>query len=285
MLLTLATVWGGSFFFAEIVLEDVGPLTLTFLRVLLAVPVLGAWLLWRRIRVPSSIRFWAGCAMMGALNNVVPFSLLFWGQSQMASGLAAILNATTAMFGAVVAGVLLRDEPLTPNKLMGAGVGLLGVMVIMGPGLLRGLDPTDLAQLAILGAALSYAFASVWGRVAMSGTSVQANAFGMLVCSACLAVPLMVIYEGVPSLSLNAGTWAALLALATVSTAAAYLLYFAILKSAGAANLMLVTLLVPAFAVALGTIFLEERLPLLAYGGFACIALGLVITDGRLVQR
>ena len=285
MLLTLASVWGGSFFFAEIALGEIGPFTLTFLRVLLSVTVLGAWLLWHRIPVPIDVRFWAGCCVMGALNNVIPFSLLFWGQSQMESGLAAILNGMTAIFAAVVAGVLLKDEPLTRNKLIGAGVGLAGVMVIMGPGLIRGIDPSDLAQLAILGATISYAFASVWGRIALSKARVEANALGMLVCSAVLSVPMMLWGEGVPSVSMSAGTWGALLALATVSTAMAYVLYFAILNSAGAANLMLVTLLVPAFAVALGAAFLAERMPPQVYIGFAIIALGLLITDGRLARR
>ncbi|MEO0751504.1 MAG: DMT family transporter [Pseudomonadota bacterium] len=285
MLLALACVWGGSFFFAELALSEVGPFTLTFLRVLLAVPVLGAWLLLRRVSLPMTAGFWSGCLVMGALNNVIPFSLLFWGQSQMESGLAAILNSTTAMFGAVVAGLLLADEPLTRAKLTGAAVGLSGVMVIMGPGLLEGLDPTDLAQLAILGAAISYAFASVWGRVALSGTRVEANAFGMLVCSAVLALPAMVLMEGVPNGAMSAGTWGALVALASLSTAVAYVLYFAILGSAGAANLMLVTLLVPAVAVALGAGFLGERLPPQAYAGFVVIVVGLVITDGRVGRR
>ncbi|MEO1285011.1 MAG: DMT family transporter [Pseudomonadota bacterium] len=285
MLFALASVWGGSFFFAEIALDEIGPFTLTFLRVSLAVPVLGAWLLWRRIRIPGTVSFWAGCCVMGALNNVIPFSLLFWGQNQMESGLAAILNGMTAIFAPIIAGAILKDEPLTRNKLMGAGVGLGGVMVIMGPGLIRGIDPSDLAQLAILGATISYAFASVWGRVGLSKARAEANAFGMLVCSAILSLPMMLWIEGAPSLTMNAGTWGALLALATVSTAMAYVLYFAILNSAGAANLMLVTLLVPAFAVALGAAFLAERMPPQVYIGFAIIALGLLITDGRLSRR
>ncbi|MEM6588704.1 MAG: DMT family transporter [Pseudomonadota bacterium] len=284
MLFTLASLWGGSFFFAEIVLAELGPFTLTFLRVLFAVPVLGAWLMLRHIPVPLTWRFWAGCLVMGALNNTLPFSLLFWGQSQMESGLAAILNATTAIFGAFVAGALLADEPLTRGKVIGAVVGLMGVMVILGPGLLRGLDPTDLAQLAILGAAVSYAFASVWGRVGMPSARVEANAFGMLVCSSMLALPMMIAEAG-PAMPSQAVTWAALLALSVFSTATAYLLYFAILKSAGAANLMLVTLLVPAVAIALGALILEERLPPQAYAGFAIIALGLLITDGRVFRR
>ncbi len=284
MLLALATVWGGSFFFAEIALDDLPPLTLTFHRVLWALPVLGAWLWWRGIALPKGWRTWGGCLVMGLLNNALPFSLIFWGQSQMDSGLAAILNGMTAIFGAVVAGLLLRDEPLTQNKIMGAIVGLLGVLVIMGPGLLTGFDPFNLAQLAILGAAVSYAFASVWGRVAMAGGSPEANAFGMLVCSAGLMLPVMLWVEGPPQFEMSGQTVAALVGLAALSTASAYVLYFNILRRAGAANLMLVTLLVPAVAVALGALVLGERLETRAFAGFAFIALGLIITDGRALR-
>jgi drug/metabolite transporter (DMT)-like permease len=218
---------------------------------------------------------------MGALNNALPFSLIFWGQSQMDSGLAAILNGTTAVFGAVVAGILLKDEPLTRAKILGAMVGLLGVLVIMGPDLLKGFSIFNLAQLAILAGALSYSLASVWGRVALSGAAPEANAFGMLACSTILMVPVVLWVDGPPRIDLPVLTWASILALAALSTASAYVLYFNILKRAGAANLMLVTLLVPGVAVALGAAFLGERLSVQAFTGFGLIALGLMITDGR----
>lgn len=281
MLLALAAVWGGSFFFAEIALEEVPPLTVTLHRVVWAVPIL--WLVVRvkGIAIPRRPAVWGAYLVMGALNNAIPFSLIFWGQTQIDSGLASILNGTTAVFGAVVAGILLADERLTPRKLLGAGFGLLGVAAIMGVDLLRGLDPTNLAQLAVLGAALSYAFASVWGKVALKGIAPEMNALGMLTGSAILMTPVVLMTDGVPQLALSPGTWAALLALAGLSTAVAYLLYFGILVRAGAANLMLVTLMIPPFAVGLGAAFLGERLSPAGFAGFGLITLGLIITDGR----
>lgn len=285
MLIALAAVWGGSFFFAEVALRELPPLTITLHRVVWAVPILLVILRLRRIPLPRAPRIWGAYLVMGALNNAIPFSLIFWGQQQIDSGLASILNGTTAMFGAVVAGLLLKDEPLTANKLAGAALGLVGVAVIMGPGVLTGLDPSNFAQLAIIGAALSYAFASVWGKTTLGGQPPLMNAAGMLMGSVVLMLPLALMVDGVPSLSLMPATWGALIGVAALSTALAYVLYFAILLRAGAANLMLVTLLIPPFAIGLGAAFLNERLPASAFAGFAVIALGLAVTDGRLFAR
>ena len=259
MMAALATVWGGSFFLAEIALNHVPPLTITLHRVAWALPVLFLVIRLRGIAIPRSPRIWGAYLVMGALNNAIPFSLIFWGQTRIDSGLAAILNGTTAVFAAVVAGLVLADEPLTPRKIIGALFGLAGVAAVMGPGALSGLDPANLAQLAILGAALSYAFASVWGRAMLSGTPPEMNALGMLTGSTLLMLPLVLLTDGAPTLALPPGAWAALLALSTLSTALAYLLYFGILARAGAANLMLVTLMIPPIAVALGAGLLGER--------------------------
>ena len=281
MLLALAAVWGGSFFFAEIALQEVPPLTVTLFRVFLAVPVLLFVVLWRGVSIPVSLRTWGAYLVMGALNNAIPFSLIFWGQTTIDSSLASILNGTTAVFGAVVAGLLLADEPLLPRKIAGAVMGVLGVSVIMGFDALTQLDAKNLAQLAVLGAALSYAFASVWGKITLAGNAPEMNALGMLTGSTVLMIPIAIWSDGLPVLNLSAGVWVSIFSLSILSTAVAYLLYFAILVRAGSANLMLVTLLIPPFAIGLGVAFLGERLGPEAWAGFALIALGLVITDGR----
>ncbi|MBX2824152.1 MAG: DMT family transporter [Gammaproteobacteria bacterium] len=285
LLLGLAAVWGGSFFFAEIALVEVPPLTIALHRIFWAVPALWLVLWLKNVPVPRSPGTWACYLVMGALNNAIPFSLIFWGQTAIEAGLASILNGTTAVFGAVVAGLLLADEPLTGRKLLGAGFGLLGVAVIMGLDALTNFDLRNLAQLAILGAALSYAFASVWGKRFLAGHPPVSNAFGMLVGSTILMIPTVLLVEGTPSFSLSAGVWTTLLALAILSTAVAYLLYFEILVRAGSANLMLVTLLIPPIAVTLSSVFLGETLGSEAWWGFGLIAIGLAVTDGRLFRR
>ncbi len=285
LLLLLAAVWGGSFFFAEIALREVPPLTITLHRVFWAVPILALIVRLRKIIVPRSNRVWGAYLVMGALNNAIPFSLIFWGQTQIESGLASILNGTTAMFGAVVAGLLLVDEPLTTKKIVGAGLGIVGVAFIMGPDVLTGFNPSNLAQLAVIGGALSYAFASVWGKTTLAGQPPLMNALGMLLGSTVLMIPIVFVVDGPPQLALSADVWGALLGVAVLSTALAYFLYFAILEKAGAANLMLVTLLIPPFAIGLGVLFLDERMAPEAWIGFAIIALGFAVTDGRLFSR
>jgi len=285
MLVGLAAVWGGSFFFAEIALREVPPLTITLHRVFWAVPILAFIVRMKGIIVPRSMRVWGAYLVMGALNNAIPFSLIFWGQTQIESGLASILNGTTAMFGAVVAGLVLADEPLTAKKIVGATLGIVGVAFIMGPGVLTDFNPSNLAQLAIIGAALSYAFASVWGKTTLAGHPPLMNALGMLTGSTLLMIPIVLVFDGVPEITLSAGVWGALLGVAALSTALAYFLYFAILAKAGAANLMLVTLLIPPFAIGLGVLFLGERMGLEAWIGFAIIAVGFAVTDGRLFSR
>ncbi len=282
LLAALALVWGGSFFFAEIALRELPPLTITLFRVALALPVLFLVVRLKGIAIPRGVRIWSAYLGMGALNNAIPFSLIFWGQTQIESGLASILNGTTAMFGAVVAGLLLKDEPLTPQKLTGAGLGFLGVAVIMGPAALTSLDPRNLAQLAVLAAAFSYALASVWGKLFLGGQPPLMNALGMVTGSTVLMLPLVLYIDGVPRFELSIDVWGALIGIAVLSTALAYLMYFEILRRAGSANLMLVTLLIPPVAVALGAGFLGEQLGTEAFIGFVIIGLGLVVTDGRL---
>ena len=285
MLLVLAAVWGGTFFFAEITLQEVPPLTITLLRVALAIPFLAAIVIKRAIKIPRSTRIWGAYLVMGALNNAIPFSLIFWGQTQITSGLASILNATTALFAAVVAGLLLKDEPLTAKKMIGAALGILGVAFIMGPSALTDFNPSDLGQVAVLCATLSYAFAGVWGKTALSSQPPLMNALGMLIGSTALMIPAVLWYDGVPILSLSIHVWAALVCMAVLSTALAYVLYFAILARAGAANMLLVTLLIPPFAIALGVIFLGETISAQVWIGFMIIALGFAVTDGRLFAR
>lgn len=282
MLLLLATVWGGSFFFGEVALREVPPLTLTLHRVIWAVPILVLIVLFKGISVPRSPRIWGAYLVMGALNNAIPFSLLFWGQTQIESGLVSILNGTTAMFAAVVAGLLLPDEALTAKKVIGAGLGIAGVAFIMGPSALTNFNLSNLAQLAILGATLSYAFAGVWGKTALAGQLPLMNALGMLIGSTVLMIPIVLVFDGRPNLALSLGVWGALIGMAVLSTALAYFLYFAILVRAGAANLLLVTLLIPPVAIGLGAVFLDERIGVEAWIGFVIIGLGFAVTDGRL---
>lgn len=284
LLLTLSGLWGGSFIFNEVLLEQLQPLTIVLGRVGLAAFALNLLVVARGLRMPRSGHAWLPFLIMGAINNMIPFSLIVWGQTRIGSSLAAILNATTPLFTVLVAHLLTRDERLTPRRLGGALLGFAGVIVLIGPGVLRGIDGQIVAQLAVVGAALSYAFAGVFGR-RFRHSPPMITAAGQLTGSVLLMIPLALIVdrpwtEPVPEVK----TWVAWLSLALLSSALAYVIYFRILATAGASNVILVTLLVPVSATVLALAFLGESIRRLEITGMALIALGLAVTDGRLLR-
>src|SRR5262245_21925325 len=189
LLCALSTLWGGSFFFAKIAVSALPPLTLVLARVGIGAVVLNALVIARRERIPHGWRVWAALFAMGALNNLVPFALLFWGQTHITSGLASILNATTPLFTVLLAHALTRDERLTRRRLAGVLLGLGGTVVMIGPEALRGVSTDLLAQLACLGAAVSYAFAAIFGRRFVTMPPLV-TATGQLTASTVMAMPL-----------------------------------------------------------------------------------------------
>ncbi|MDZ4095822.1 MAG: DMT family transporter [Paracoccaceae bacterium] len=284
-LMALAGIWGASFICNRIALNEVGVLTTVAFRVAGASAVLWLWVAWRGYSLPRAPSVWVSLLVMGVLNNVLPFTLITWGQLTIPSGLAAILNAGTAIFGVLLAALLFRDEKLTARKAVGVALGFGGVVTVIGAKALTHLDLTSVAQLALICASLSYAFAAAWGRVRLHGLQPQVAAAGMLTGSTLVMIPAALLQEGLPVLQHTAQVWAALVYLALISTALAYLLYYRVMAMAGVGNLSLVTLLVAPVAVLLGALILHEALPLRAYAGFALLALGLMVIDGRLVAR
>jgi drug/metabolite transporter (DMT)-like permease len=284
LLATLSVLWGGSFFFAEVALAELRPLTVVLCRVGFAALVLVALVYATGRRLPCRASQWRAFFAMGGLNNLIPFILIVWGQTHIASGLASILNATTPVFTVVLAHLLTRDERMTPNRLAGVLLGLAGVAVMIGPEALEGLGPHLAAQLAVLGAALSYAFAGIYGR-RFQGEPPLVVAAGQVTASSALVLPLALVVDRPWTVPLpGAETWAAIAGLAVLSTALAYVIFFRILAAAGATNLLLVTLLIPVSAILLGTLVLGERLEAGQLAGMAVIGLGLLAIDGRPLQ-
>ena len=281
LLLTLTVLWGGTFLFQKVALAALPPFTVLLARVVLAAAALGVTLVATGHRLPAPGRAWLAFATMATLNNVIPFSLILWGQTRIASGLAAILNACVPLFTAVLAHFLTPDERLTPRRVAGVLLGLVGVVWMIGPSSLRGLGADVLAHLAVLAAGISYAFAGIYGR-RFAGTSPLVTATGQVTAAAVLTLPLALAVDRPWSLGVpGARVRLALLGLAIISTALGYVVYFRILATAGATNLLLVTLLMPAIAVALGASVLGERLAPRHLGGMALIAAGLALIDGR----
>ncbi len=283
-LLLLASIWGASFVSIRVALDEIGPLTSVAHRTGWAMLVLWVVALAGRAPIPSGWRIWGAFVVMGMLNNVIPFSLMAWGQLHIPTGLTAILNAGTAIFGVIAAAIAFRDERLTVRRAIGVGMGFLGVATALGLGSLAALDLRSLAQLAVIGGTISYACASVWARKALGGLSPQVAAAGMLTGSTLVMLPLAWMFEGPLTLQLEPRTWTAIAYYALAATALAYLLYYRVLAMAGSGNLMLCTLLIAPIAILLGAVLLGEDLKPRAYLGFALLALGLLVLDGRLFR-
>ena len=287
LLVLLSLLWGGSFFFIGVAVRELPPLSIVAGRVLLAAGVLWLVVLLTRQAFPWRGEVLRAFVVMGFLNNLLPFTLIVWGQTHIAGGLASILNATTPLFTVLIAHVATQDERLNLNKALGMLMGFLGVVVLMGWELLaRGGDHV-MAELAVICAALSYAVAGIYGRrFAAMGLAPITTATGQLTASALLLLPLALFWDRPWTLSVpTVPVWLALSALAILSTSLAYILYFRILKTAGATNLLLVTFLIPVSAVSLGVFFLDESLAAQHMVGMALIGAGLLILDGRWVRR
>lgn len=291
MLLLLSFLWGGSFFFIGVAVTELPPLTIVFLRVGLAAVTLWAIALFSGYKAPRSIAVWRAFALMGLVSNAVPFSLIVWGQTHIGAGLASIINAATPLFTILIAGLFLADEHMTTQKIIGVMAGLTGVIVLIGPSALLELgfdmDKSTLAQLAIIGAALSYGCATVFGRrFKAMGISPFHTAAGQATASTLILFPLVMMIERPYELATpSAPVWLSILGLAVFSTALAYILFFRILESSGATNVVLVTFLVPVTANFLGWLVLDEQLYGRYFVGMAIIGLGLAVIDGRLWAR
>lgn len=284
-LFLLALIWGGSFLSIRVALDEVPFVTSVAHRVFWAALILWGYVLLRRMPLPRSPRIWAALFVMGLLNNFIPFSLMAWGQLYISTGLTSVFNAGTAIFGVLVAALLLADERLTLRKLAGSCAGVFGVATAIGLDSLRNVDITSLAQLAVIGGTISYAFAGVWARRTMAGLSPQVAAAGMLTGSAAVMVPAAFLIDGAPRTDLSPTTIGAIAYYVIFATAGAYLLYYRILAAAGSANTLIVTLLIPPVAIVLGAVVLGERLSPNVYVGLALLAVGLMILDGRLLRR
>lgn len=283
--LALSVIWGSAFFFIVIILRDVPPNTMVFLRVALAVPPLLLWLKFKGETFPLDWANWRNFLLIGALNVTVPYILFAYGQLHISSGLASVLNATTPLWGVLVAHLFTRDERATPGRIAGVLVGFAGVAVMVGGGQPGASGSAALAQIACVLATLFYALASIVGRrMGDSGLSAMQIATGQVAAAALLMIPVVLATE-TPWNGPMPGPdiWAAALALSVISTSLAYVLYFRLVASAGASNSLLITFLIPVTAILLGVAFLGEQMTGRQLTGMALVALGLGVLDGRVL--
>jgi drug/metabolite transporter (DMT)-like permease len=286
LLVLLAVLWGGSYFYVGVAIKMLSPLEIAAFRV-----TLGALLLYLVVRLtgakmPRDRGTWGAFFVMGLANNVIPFNLIGWAQSHVASGLAAILNATTPLFAVIFAHYLTTDERMTPARVAGVAIGFGGVVIMIGPDAVTGAATDLLADLALLLASVFYALSPIYGRrFGRAGQPPLVTATGQFTAAAVMMVPLALVIDRPWTLAMpGPGVWASLLGLGILSSALAYIIFYRILAAAGAVNLMLVTFLVPVTAILLGALFLGEHLAVNHFLGMACIGLGLAAIDGRALR-
>lgn len=286
-LILLSVLWGGSFFFIEVLVAYLPPLTIVTIRVGLAAIILWIIVLSRGLALPATGKQWLSLCVLGFLNNALPFCLIVWGQTQINSGLASIFNATTPFFTVIIAGVFLADEKITGGKILGVFIGMIGVVVLIGPEALSGLSGSTFGQLAVMSAALSYALAAVYARrFKVWGISPMIIVTGQVTSAALMLLPFALIIDTPWTLSVPPlHVVLSMLGLAVFCTALAYIIYFRLIASAGATNAALVTFLVPVSAILLGVFILHERFTPIQAAGMALILAGLIVMDGRFFRR
>jgi drug/metabolite transporter (DMT)-like permease len=281
MLVTLSIVWGGSFFFNAILLAELSPFGVVFGRVLIGFLALYAVIRMQGLSLGLR-RHWRAFLIMGFLNNFIPFTLIATGQTFIDSGLASIFNATTPLFGAILAFFLVRAENVTAGKLVGVILGVAGVAVLFGIGSGNPAGQgTEIGGAMVMTASLSYAVAGLfWRRFPTIVPPVAAC--GMQLASSLMCLPLAAYHDGTRFTELSAGGVGALLGIGILCSAFGFILYFRVLQVAGAVNVLLVTLLIPVSASLLGVVFLGETVTAVEIAGMAIIGLGLLVVDGRL---
>jgi drug/metabolite transporter (DMT)-like permease len=283
MLIILSMLWGGSFLFLGVAVSELPVFTVIALRVGIAAVILYVAMRIAGETMPRDRAAWTAFIVMGFLNNVIPFTLLGFGQSHIASGLAAILTAATPLIGNLTAHFTWHDEALSVNRIIGMVLGLIGVGIMFLPSLAGGFGVNVLAELACLGAAVAFGLSGVYGRTfGKLGISPLKAGTGTLFSSSVVMIVLALLFDQPWNIPVPAPhIIAAVIGLAVLSTAVAYIIYFNLLRQVGATNTLLVTILMPAFAVIYGAILLAERLEPRHFLGFAIVAIGLAATDGR----
>jgi drug/metabolite transporter (DMT)-like permease len=282
LLIILSAIWGGSFYFFAVIIKELPVFTIVFFRVFLATLALWLVVLVTKQQLPDFKKTWHNFFLMGLFNNVVPFSLIVWGEQRVAPGLAAVLNATTPFFAVIIAHLSTQHENLTWNRMAGAIVGLTGVAALVGLDAVKNLGTDLVFQIAIVGASLSYGICTIFGRK-LTGSTPLVTAATQTGVSSIMLFPLMLIIDhpfGLAMPSLNATL--SLITLALLCTAIAYLIFFNIVKRAGMTNVTLVTFLVPISAMLLGAFFLNEQISIRHFLGMAVIGVGLALIDGRI---
>ena len=281
----LGLFWGSSFFFVEVLLKYLSPFMIVYLRVCIASIFLILFIYIKGVKFQFTFNNFFNLSIMSLLNNIFPFLLITFGQQTTTGGLASILNANTSFVAIILASLFLPLERLNLNRVVGISIGILGVVIAIGYQNIFQLKNDDLGKYLIIIATISYGFAGVWGKLRLHNLSPIIAATGMLTVSTIILTPYAIInhLEEIYSLNFYIVKYAFIFAI--ICSVFAYFLYFKILESAGAGNLLICTIIIPPSSIFLNAFFLDQNITTNEYLGLIVIILGLIILDGRLFKK
>jgi len=281
VLLLLGSVWGASFLFIKVVVEETSPLALVEGRIIFGALAIVAVTTFGRRSGRASPRLWAMAAGLAVLNNIIPFLLISWGETHIESGRAAVLNSTVPLFTALFASLILVDERLTWLRLSGLLLGFLGVAILAGGGNTDVTRPSVLGQMAVVGAAACYGASAVYARLVLHSEDHLSLARLQLVTGALILTPVLFAVEGVPDYNLSPEAWLSLITLGVLGTGLAYGAFFWLLDAVGSVRASLVTYIIPIVGLFLGWAVLDESIGINTIFGCGLIILGVTTVMQR----
>ena len=284
LVISLGIIWGSSFLFVEILLNNINPWMIVFLRVSIASIILISFCIYKNINLNLKLNDYYNISVMSLLNNVIPFLLIVYGQKTTTGGLASIINSSTAFFSIILASILISDEKLNFSRIIGVIIGVLGVIITIGYDNLIEFNEEGIGPYYILLATISYSFAGIWAKVKMKNISSLLSATGMTSISAILLFPIVMIYHQEQFYLIDQIIFKNAMLYALSCSVFAYLIYFKILETTGAGNLLICTIIVPASALILNYIVLGEQILSKEIFGIIIISIGLIILDGRILN-
>lgn len=281
LLCLLGAIWGTSFLFIKIIVQEIPPLTLVAGRAGFSAFILWVYIIFSRTKLPKNHRIWQSFALVGIFNGALPYSLISWGEQYIPSGWAALLQATTPIFTILAAHFLTNDDRITLKKATGILVGFVGVGFLLIPELREGNVEPTWGMLAIVGSSLSYAFASIYARKCLKTISPIVNSAGQLTFAFIYTIPLSIIIDKPLTLSPTPRVIISWLALALLGTVIAYNIYYLLLRYTNATFTVSVTYIVPIFGLILGSLVLKESLNPVIIVSLICILTGVLLVRGR----
>ena len=285
LVILLGFIWGSSFLFTEILLNYINPVLIVFFRVSLASIILIIYVFFfTNLKFNFSKEILLTFFTMGLLNNVIPFLLIAFAQETITGGLASILNANTSFFTIFLASLFLKDEKLTNYRLLGIIIGIIGVVVIVGFENLSELKNYNFGIVLMLFSCLSYSFAGIFAKTKLTNIHPTISATGMLSMSTIILFPFIIIYNGNELININSTVLYYSCMFAFICSVLAYFLYFKILETNGAGNLLICTIIIPPSSILLNAFFINEIIKIYELIGLMIITAGLIILDGRIIN-